>query len=1018
MKKIIITSIITIGITFQNMDAQTLTKIKDITFGGQNNEESIFTYRDTSGNFYTFGTITQSAVPKDLSVQYGGQDYSVVKYDVNGNKVWDQAYGGGSDDKLYKVLTTPTGFILVGISYSSNSGNKTSSITCASSFPGALIAVARVVWIVELDFSGNILNQTQLCTNWNFQGVNNYGNPFVDVITDFIKLSNGQFIICGNFISYNGPASGQYILGNVAGYARLDANYNLVATRILGESLLFLGSGSYILYSPVYSADCGQAVELPNHDIMFSYTIRATYNLLSCGDYSNSQVTYANTDLYDQFDVFKNSRGFSGHKGSTYARKLLYYKNNVYFFNENIPLPTNTVDLNSCVGTSFYFRTAAARTITGKKDCWIIKLSTTNVPQAEYAFGANDDVSIGDVILDKNNNFILGTSVNSGIGFDKSTAGKGGKDYWILRINSSTMLKTQDYCLGGSSDDLLKKITNYNDIFFLAGNSYSDIGLDKSGANRSGTTSKTDEWTVLMCETPSPPQVQDIGFFSTIPTCKNQVATMVIKNPVGGYNYNWYASTTGSAIHTGTSYTTPTNVIANTSYYVDADNGYCASTKYNFVLAPIPSPNPPAIITKSLVCKGASVYLIAKPDTSGQGTSFSFFTRWYDSDGLTVLHTGDSILISNFSTTKTYFASAVDSFYLPAAFPKMVFCESGQQKIILFPDTAATPSLTLPPFYCYGTNVSLALDNTLPTNTVTWFDSKNTIISNNKTLTLNTVLENDTISVEQTTAIGCVSQKKDFIIPVQKDSSKMAQIVVKNSYCVGSDILLKSTFPLSALYKWYDTENNLIYTGNPYQINNILLTDTVYAVSIGINGCISPDKEVILNINAPMPVFSASKINLNPGDATHFLNSTVGGSAYHWDFGDATYSNSSDPWHYYNAPGQYTVKLSVTDTNACTSLLTKNTYIYVGAFLGISELYSSLGILIYPNPFQESIIIENRNNNEDFELSLVNVFGEEIMADKLNSSKAINTASLPTGVYFIELKKEGIVHRLKLIKTE
>ncbi len=57
-----------------------------------------------------------------------------------------------------------------------------------------------------------------------------------------------------------------------------------------------------------------------------------------------------------------------------------------------------------------------------------------------------------------------------------------------------------------------------------------------------------------------------------------------------------------------------------------------------------------------------------------------------------------------------------------------------------------------------------------------------------------------------------------------------------------------------------------------------------------------------------------------------FDNSTINGgviTGYNWDFGDGNTSTDQDPWHTYNGVGNYTITLSVTANNGCTSTTTQ-----------------------------------------------------------------------------------------------
>ncbi len=315
MKKIIFPIIILLSVS---LSAQSLSKINDMTFGGQNMDGSVFTFRDTSGNLFVFGNISQSAVPVDLTVQYGGQDYSVVEYDKNGTKVWNNAYGGSSDDILYKVIPKASSFLLVGVSFSGNTGNKTSTLNCTNPFPSALVNNSRQIWIVEIDFSGNILNQTALCTSWSF---GTYSNPDIEQITDFKQISNGDYILCGNFVSYMGPSGNNYALGNFMGYVRLDASFNFLSSTVLLGSSYLAPAGQVVSYVEVYNGYCGEVLELSNSDLLFSYTLENMYHRIPCGDNSSSVYSYGMTSLYNQFDVKQSSLAYGSHYGYARAKK-------------------------------------------------------------------------------------------------------------------------------------------------------------------------------------------------------------------------------------------------------------------------------------------------------------------------------------------------------------------------------------------------------------------------------------------------------------------------------------------------------------------------------------------------------------------------------------------------------------------------------------------------------------------------------------------------------------------------
>ncbi len=1076
---------------------QPLTKINDMTFGGVNSDRAIFTFLDTFGNCYVFGNITLSSPPADITEQFGGSDYSAVRYDKNGNKVWSNSYGGSEDDILYKVIPNSTGFLLIGISFSGNNGNKTSTASCINPYPGSLINSSRSVWLVQIDFLGNILSQNQVCTDVAFGST--YSRAQVEEITDFKQLSNKEYILFGNFTSFSGPIGTNFLINNFIGYMRLDTSYNYIkAVPVLGSPVQTAVPAQYVTYTEVYNGIAGEVLELPNGNLIFSYTSEQTYNRAGCGDNSTNVFSYARTSLYSMLDVPMGNQGYGSDYGYSAARKMIYYNNSVYLFMQHIPLPVNTVNYyGTCAPLPFYIRTAPARTNTGKMDCWIVKLSTAMVPEADYAFGANDDVTVDDVITD-GTNLILGTTVNSGIGFDKTSPGKGGEDYWILNIDPITMTSNSDYCYGGSNDDLLSRIGLMNDVFLLTGSSYSDAGFDKSANNLSGSTATTDQWTVVLCQTPAPPVIQEAGSFNLLLCCKNSPATVNISNPVPGYSYNWYISATGPSVYTGNSYTTPSNILISTSLFVDQNNGYCGSSRTGFSLYPIPTPKPPSISPDTIVCKGKTLRVIAQTDTLGIGT-FPGYTRWYDSTGTHLIHTGDTLEMKNFTDNKTFYVSTIDSVYVPASNFGPLVCESAEERIQTSVDTAQTPAMTMPPYYCYGTSATLSLTNELSGNTVgwihginlpipgnsftinnlisndsvlvvqvdkygcespwrkfilnvakdsalapiipvksmycygtspvfsvtngagnviKWYDTQNMLVYTGNKFTLPNIHLTDTISLFQIQPSGCTSLENTYIFKVAGDSSQMPQSDLKAGYCRGDNVVLTVSYPLNAGINWYNSSGKLIYSGNPFVQNNILVNDTIYTSSVGTNGCVSPLEKLIVAATMPTSAFSATDTTMSPGDATHFLNTSTAGITFNWSFGDNSVSASVDPWHFYNSPGVYTIQLITTDANGCTDTLTKHSYIHVGAFMSINELITATGFRIYPNPFKDQLTIENKTGGEPCTICLTDVLGQVIDLEIVYGSRSISTDGLPAGIYFIQIKKGQAIRTVKLLKAD
>jgi hypothetical protein len=77
---------------------------------------------------------------------FGAQDFWVVKVDGGGNVQWEKCFGGtGADELQFAQRTADGGYLLGGISYSGQSGNKTSIPNLE----------AGDYWFIKLDPAGN-----------------------------------------------------------------------------------------------------------------------------------------------------------------------------------------------------------------------------------------------------------------------------------------------------------------------------------------------------------------------------------------------------------------------------------------------------------------------------------------------------------------------------------------------------------------------------------------------------------------------------------------------------------------------------------------------------------------------------------------------------------------------------------------------------------------------------------------------------------------------------------------------
>ncbi|WP_207434174.1 Ig-like domain-containing protein [Sabulibacter ruber] len=133
----------------------------------------------------------------------------------------------------------------------------------------------------------------------------------------------------------------------------------------------------------------------------------------------------------------------------------------------------------------------------GGKDFWIVKISSAGTKQWDRRFGGTADEELNSLIETTDGGYLLGGYSASGIGGDKSEAGRGGKDFWVVKV-SSAGTKLWDKRFGGSADEDLRSVLQTRDGgYLLAGTSLSGAGGDKSEVSRGGI----DYWVVKINST-------------------------------------------------------------------------------------------------------------------------------------------------------------------------------------------------------------------------------------------------------------------------------------------------------------------------------------------------------------------------------------------------------------------------------------------------------------------------------------------------------------------------------------
>ncbi|GAB2834247.1 PKD domain-containing protein [Ferruginibacter profundus] len=179
-----------------------------------------------------------------------------------------------------------------------------------------------------------------------------------------------------------------------------------------------------------------------------------------------------------------------------------------------------------------------------------------------------------------------------------------------------------------------------------------------------------------------------------------------------------------------------------------------------------------------------------------------------------------------------------------------------------------------------------------------------------------------TVSLKVTDSKGCVdSIVKNSVIIISKPVAGFATADTLSCPTRLITFTNSSTGP-GLNYTWHFGDGTTSTATNP---THSYAADGLYTIKLFITdqyGCsdslIIPD---YVKIVSPHSNFSMSdSLGTCPPLFVSFTNQSQNFTAVHWDFGDGTSTQSDNPSHFYNVPGVYFAKLTVTSPGGCTDV--------------------------------------------------------------------------------------------------
>ncbi len=476
---------------------------------------------------------TQDRRGKYVNGSYRLQDYWIVKINAQGSKLWDKSYGGqvqttsywgsyNGDSKLRSIVALPNGGYLLGGSSDSDRGGDKSEDTRTDVDPNYTFSNVYIdnsdywndYWLVKIDEQGNKLSDRTFGGNRN------------DQLTTLALTNDGSYLL--------GGFSKSERWGDKTTDPQGGPDYWIIKVQEQTAPLLsswdmrFGGSGNDNFTDAIRTSDG-------------SYLTAGYTNSEKSGDVSQDYRTYTNigtnhfwmvkTDqngkkLWDQRyqsnrNQYLNRVIQTQDGGYLLAGSQASYnnpKNRDYFL---LKVPANGIfnhqDPNQWARTyggtgyeelkkviqlasgeyilagSSNSPVSGSQTQPGKggTDYWLVKISSTGQRIWDKRFGGDQDETLNSFVQTADGGFLLVGSSLSGNTGDKSQASQGGRDYWVVQTDKNGNL-VWEKSYGGNGQDDAYSVARSGNEFYLSGTSRSGKSGNKSQASQGGS----DYWVV------------------------------------------------------------------------------------------------------------------------------------------------------------------------------------------------------------------------------------------------------------------------------------------------------------------------------------------------------------------------------------------------------------------------------------------------------------------------------------------------------------------------------------------
>lgn len=546
--------------------------------------------------------------------------------------------------------------------------------------------------------------------------------------------------------------------------------------------------------------------------------------------------------------------------------------------------------------------------------------------------------------------------------------------------NIPSVTSSVTYCQNISTSPLTATGSNllwYTSITGGIGNSVAPTPTSSSTGNTNYYVSQT----VNGCESQRAQIIVTINAIPGLPSVTNNVSYCQNETPsplmASGTYMQWYNAPVGGSGNLSVP-TPSTSTTGITYYYVSQTINGCESSRAQIVVTVNAIPSIPLVVNTVSYCQNNTSVAL-----SASGNNLLWYTNLIGGTGNVSIPIPSTSIVG---VTDYYVSQTVNG------------CESQRAQItVIINPIPNIPTVTNTINYCQN-NTSSAL-SALGNNLLWYTNSTGGTGFANSPVPSTSIVGTTNYYVSQTIN-SCESQRAQIEVIVNANPG-LPTVNNYITYCHGNiSIALNAT---GANLLWYNIAAGGI--GNPSAPipSTSIIGSANYYVSQTTNGCESQRAEIVVNIN-PIPQTPIITQNGN----TLYSNSTVGNQWY-----------LSSTGLIFNATGQtFTPQLigdyfAIVTISGCSSD-SSNILHYDNT--GIDAINNNKNIKVYPNPFNNELIIEMQGNKEKLDFEILNSIGQSVYKGKLIDKTIVQTFDFAGGVYLIKLNNGKTYQFKKIVK--